>query len=348
MNINQHELYVATPPGSDTRASLRRFFAELAPHDWLVFGYFIILNFAVLHAPASAARNVGFANVFALLLLHVTITTLVRTRSLTHAFWAPFLYRLAAWGCVQITYFLFASLLPVVNSNALDHHLLNFDLTVFGFEPALFFDRFVTPVTTEWFAFFYFGYFFVLALHVLPILFLTRNERLLGEFGLGMLLLFCCGHTLYMLVPGYGPYKAMPEVFQHHLPPGVWWSMTAELVARSGAQKDIFPSLHTAAPTFILLFAFRHRRRLPFRYSWPVLAFFVANIITATMFLRWHYVIDVVAGLSLALFAHVASIRVTRWDNERRAALGLAPAWPRWTIGAAAEPSPHEVPVPGE
>src|SRR5688500_3196215 len=106
MNFNQHELYVATSAGSDARpAGLRRFLSELAPHDWLVLAYFVILNVAVLRAPPSATRTAGFANVFALLLLHVAITSLVRTRVLTHPFWAPALYRLAAWGCVQITYF---------------------------------------------------------------------------------------------------------------------------------------------------------------------------------------------------------------------------------------------------
>ena len=49
----------------------------------------------------------------------------------------------------------------------------------------------MTPATTEWFAFFYFSYFFVLALHVLPILFASRNARVLAEFAMGMILLFC-------------------------------------------------------------------------------------------------------------------------------------------------------------
>ena len=348
MTVNHHELYTVSSSEAAQRSGLRGFLRELAPHDWLVFGYLLLLNVVVLGSPPGVARTNCLASVFLLLACHATVTALVRTRTLTHPFFAPFLYRLAAWGGVQVTYFLFADLLPLVNHGSLDYELYQLDLTLFGVEPAMFMDRFVTPVTTEWFAFFYFGYFFVLGAHVLPILFLSRRLALLGQFALGTLLVFCLGHTLYMLVPGYGPYKAMPELFHNELPPGVWWSMTTELVAQSGAQKDIFPSLHTAAPTFILLFSFSNRQSHPFRFTWPIVAFFTANIIIATMFLRWHYVIDVLAGLLLAVTAHVISVRVTRRELARRSALGLAPLWPEWFArsGAASDARrPRTLPV---
>jgi len=298
MTVDQHELYVTSSRSeSPLGGSVRRFLRELAPQDFVVFVYLVGLNVAVLSAPAGAARRSSLANVLGLLVLHVGTVLAVRTKWLTQRYVTPLLYRVVTYGCVQITYFMFAQLLPLVNPRALDHRLYNLDLQLFGVEPAAYFDRFVTPITTEWFAFFYFSYFFVLALHVLPILFLTRRARVLAEFAMGMILLFCIGHTLYILVPGYGPYKAMPELFQHQLSPGIWWNTTKNLVAHGGAQKDIFPSLHTAAPTFLVLFSFHRRGQLPFRYTWPLVAFFGANIVIATMFLRWHYVIDVIAGL---------------------------------------------------
>src|SRR5262249_48341707 len=151
-----------------------------------------------------------------------------------------------------------------------DDALYRLDMQLFGVEPAVAMDRIVGPVTTEWFAFFYFGYFFLLALHVVPILFLSKRPQVLGEFTFGMLFVFCCGAIGYMLVPGYGPYRAMPHAFPHAFPSGMWLDLVMEAVREGGAQKDIFPSLHTAAPTFIALFSFRHRYEIPFRYSWPL------------------------------------------------------------------------------
>jgi membrane-associated phospholipid phosphatase len=120
-------------------------------------------------------------------------------------------------------------------------------------------------------------------------------------------------------------------VFEHQLPDGIWWSWVAKLVAANGAQKDIFPSLHTALPLFLLLFSFDHRKRAPFAYTWPALGFFVANIIAATMFLRWHYVIDVVAGVVLATTAQLISRKLSFWEPARRADQGPGPPWPRYS-----------------
>lgn len=329
MTVDQHELYVARDTAAPS--ALRHFWQELGPQDYIVFSYLLGLNLAVLNAPAGAIRTQQLGHVFGILLLHVGTLTAVRTGWLTHRYLAPLLYRVVTYGCVQITYFMFADLLPLINHRVLDAELYHLDLALFGVEPAVYFDRFVNPVTTEWFAFFYFSYFFVLAMHVLPILFASKSRRMFTEFTLGMIVLFCLGHTLYMFVPGYGPYKAMPEVFQHELSSGFWWNTTKALVAESGAQKDIFPSLHTAAPTFILLFQFHRRGEAPFKYTWPLVGFFAVNIIIATMFLRWHYVIDVVAGLCLGVIAHVVSAKFSKREVDRREALGLGPSWPEWS-----------------
>lgn len=330
MTVDQHELYVGSAEREQPASALRRFIRELAPQDVLVSLYLVGLNVAVLRTPQSAFRTSHFEHMFGLLAFHAATVVAIRSRALTHRWAAPIAYRVATYGTVQMSYFLFASFLPFVSPHSLDHQLYDLDLSLFGVEPAMFFDRFVSPVTTEWFAFFYYSYFFVLALHVLPILFLSKNAQLLTEFALGMLIIFCVGHTFYMLVPGYGPYRAMPEAFAHPLSPGTWWNATSDLVARSGAHKDIFPSLHTAAPLFILLMSFHRRRELPFKYTWPIVAFFAANIIIATMFLRWHYVIDVLAGMLLATIAHVICAHVGEREPPRRRALGLMPIWPEW------------------
>jgi membrane-associated phospholipid phosphatase len=222
-------------------------------------------------------------------------------------------------------------------------------VALFGSEPAVTLDAVVTQTTTEWFAFFYFGYFFVLATHVLPILFLAREPRRLGEFTFGLVFLFSVGHTLYMLVPGFGPYRALAGEFHHALPEGLWLDIVMESVAEGGALKDIFPSLHTAAPTFILLYSFRHRQRAPYRYTWPLVAFFCVNIIIATMFLRWHWIVDVVAGLALAAVAQALSESVTRWEVDRRTAGNLAPTWPEftaWPWSTSRRPGPQRPPSP--
>jgi hypothetical protein len=47
------------------------------------------------------------------------------------------------------------------------------------------------------------------------------------------------------------------------------------------------------------------------------------------MFLRWHYLVDIVAGVTLALAADALAARLVPWDAARRARLALDPAWTR-------------------
>ena len=303
-------------------------FRSFAVADVMVLAYLLELNLAVLLAPANPLKARCMLQVLALLLTYGLCLGLVRTGTLRSAFWSALLYRIGIYGTVQQSYFFFKHLLPVVNPGSLDHQLFALDHVLFGFEPAVWADQFVNPHTTEWFAFFYFCYFFLLAAHIFPIVFGARDQMLLGEFMLGMLIIVCVGHTGYILVPGFGPYRAMPEMFKNQLPSGLWMDLVWSTVRSGGAMKDIFPSLHTAGPCFIAMFSFRNRDRLPFRFTWPLIAFFAANIIGATMFLRWHYVIDVFAGFTLATVAALLSPLVTRWEVARRTAQGLAPLVP--------------------
>jgi hypothetical protein len=317
-----------------------KIFRSFAVADGLVLAYLLELNIAVLVAPESPLRLQSFLEVLGLLLTYLVCLGLVRTGALRSNNWTALLYRIGIYGTVQQSYVFFKHLLPVVNPGSLDHKLYALDQVMFGFEPAVWADQFVTPFTTEWFAFFYFCYFFLLAVHIFPIVFGSRDQLLLGEFMLGMLLIVCLGHTGYILVPGFGPFRAFPELFKHELPSGLWMDLVWSTVRSNGAQKDIFPSLHTAGPCFIAMFSFRNRDRLPFRYTWPLLSFFAANIIGATMFLRWHYVIDVFAGFALASIAAAVSPLVTRWEVARRRAEGLLPLVPLFGSKSAQDSAP--------
>ena len=122
-------------------------------------------------------------------------------------------------------------------------------------------------------------------------------KAFITDFGLTVLLVICVGQVGYMLVPGYGPYVALADTFKHPLPDGFWYRLVLDTVTSGSAQKDLFPSLHTGGTMTIAIFCFRHRRHAPFRYTWPITAFFALNTMGATIYLRWHWAIDVIAGL---------------------------------------------------
>jgi PAP2 superfamily len=309
----------------------RRTLRETAIHDFAVLAFLLILNGSVLATPAGAERSFCLTRTGGLLLVFALAIVLVRGRLLRRSWVAALVYRLGIYGTVQISYFFLKHVLPLINKTTLDQRLYAFDLSVFKYEPAMAWDRFVNPTTTEWFSFFYFGYFLLMAVHVVPLLFFCRRRRIVGEFTFAMILLFSIGHTLYMVVPGYGPYRAMADSFQHPFPVGPWHELVMNAVHSGGAQMDIFPSLHTGAPTMLAFFSYRNRKDMPFRYTWPVVTFCTVNIIIATMFLRWHYLIDVIAGFSLAVSAVLLGRPVVRWEIARRERENLGDLWPEFS-----------------
>ncbi len=297
----------------------------LAIQDGIVGVYLAALCIAAFfgHGPT---RDVSLARMSLLFLFYVASIAFVRTRVVGVG--GALLYRVAVYGAVQISYFWLRDLLHAHVVSTCDAALYAFDLRVFHIEPALWADRFVGPHLTEWFAFFYFSYFLVLAVHVLPILFFGRDARLIAEFGLVTLTVYCVAQVTYLLVPGVGPHQHLAGSFANELPQGFWLRAVMSAVHNGGAEFDVFPSLHTAGPTAIALFSYRHRARAPYRYSWPVTAFFALNIIGATLYLRWHWLVDIVAGVGLAIFGVYFAAFASAREGAYREGQGLGPAWP--------------------
>jgi hypothetical protein len=317
------------PPHPEFKNFLATAFRALAAHDVIVGAYLGTLAVAAITADPQPVRSTCVHQTGALFGGTLAIVTAVRGGLLGRNAAASLLYRSTLVAAIVGSYLILRHLLPLVSPGTLDRELYALDVALFGGEPALWMQRWATALATQWFAFWYFAYFFVLAAYALPLLLGDAPPRLASELCLVIALTFCTSHLCYFVVPGWGPHRFLADRFAAPLPAGRWTAAVGATVSAGGALKDIFPSLHVAAPTVLALFAFRHRRRSSiFRLAWPATAFAALNGTVATMFLRWHYVIDVVAGLALAVAVAPVSARLAAWECARRARAGLEPAWP--------------------
>jgi hypothetical protein len=305
-----------------------RALSRFAAQDWLVGAYLLVLTGAVVMG-SGPRRGTAIRMMVADSAVFWTCMVIARSDLGRFRVVGDLLYRVGLIGGAISTFLQLHFILPSASGTAVDAQIYNLDLALFGFEPSMSWDRYVTPATTEWFSFFYYSYFFILCLFVLPMGIFERRMRILSELSLGLLLVVCVGHTLYVLVPGRGPYLHFAGQFQHPLSGSLWWPLVSNAVSSvDGALRtDIFPSLHTACPTFLTLFAFQNRAHKPYRYVWPVAGFFTSQIILATMFLRWHYLLDIVAGLALATGAFFVSSRAVRGEARDRSRRNLGPVW---------------------
>jgi membrane-associated phospholipid phosphatase len=311
-----------------TEAWAQRLLREFALQDAMAIAYNSFLLAAAVSGSGPLQRGC-----IARASLAVGVVTgsilLVRTQMVRQRLAVLALYLVGMFTTVLGSYFQMRELLPTATTRRVDEMLYQLDLSLFGFEPTLWLDQFVTPATTAWFAFFYFSYFAYLAVHIFPMLLLCRRRRLVADFSLGLVGVYCMAQLGYFALPGYGPYHHLAHLYTHPLPHGFWQDMVQEAVATSGALLDIFPSLHTAGPLYIALFSLFNRHEKPFRYTWPIALFFSLNIIGATLFMRWHYLIDVVVGAALALSWALVTSKLRASDEARRRRQGArTPFWP--------------------
>lgn len=161
-------------------------------------------------------------------------------------------------------------------------------------------------VTVEALAFFYAAF--------IPYLYLSIFLTLVGrppvlqiEFITAFTLLYGMSFLGYLFVPARGPVVAMAGDFASALNGGPFLQLVVDSIDRMGGPHGAFPSLHLGAS--LLLCVFDLRRGDPLRGL--VYIPLVALIAIATVSLRYHYVIDLLAGAAFALLALAVAARLT-------------------------------------
>jgi membrane-associated phospholipid phosphatase len=307
--------------------ALRQAASALALQDLLLVTYLTIVTALVWSRGAGGAQGMLIAKLYATVVLLVVGATAARSGALPELA-ARIAYRFVLVGVLLYDYLLLRDLLPLVRPDALDATLLSLDMRVLGVEPALWLERYNQPRVVEWFAFFYFSYFVICGVYMLTITWFMRSGRQTSEFAVGTVLVYGIGQLGYMAVPGYGPIVYLAKQFHGPLQGGMFWGMVWSTVQAGGAMKDIFPSLHTAAPTWFTLYAIERARNDPrWRIPAAITAFFAANIVISTMLLRWHYAVDVAAGLVLSTTVGVLTPKIVRWESKFRARHGFRQPW---------------------
>jgi membrane-associated phospholipid phosphatase len=292
---------------------MRRWLCAPSLSDWILAAYFLSVIGALALAPPSDAKTRHLAVTALVLLGFLAAVVVLRAR-----FVIP--YRLLALPAMLLVYFRLREILPLVNPHDFDEALYRIDVRALGFEPTLWLERHSPPLVVEWFSFFYYSYFYFLAAWTLGVIFFDRNPLRQASFAAGFLGVLGVGHFLYMLVPGYGPIVHLAPRFAGPLHGGFFLRLVQSAVDAGGPLRDIFPSIHTAAPTLITLFAWRHYRK----FAIPT-TFFALNIVGATIVLRWHWAVDVAAGLLLAVAMNFAAPRLVQAYQRLRVRAGFEP-----------------------
>lgn len=184
-----------------------------------------------------------------------------------------------------------------------DGLMQRFDRALFwGHDPSHALEHVISPWLSEAMAFSYTFYALLLPL-VFAAVIAFGSRRALAEASFVLCAGFAAGYVMYLLVPVRGPMAA--ETFK--VPLDFYWfgDVKEALMDRYRVARDCFPSLHTAVSLLSLWQLHRHARKV----FWVALPL-AAPIPFACVYLRYHYVADVLAGTLLAVLVALAARRL--------------------------------------
>ncbi len=210
-----------------------------------------------------------------------------------------------------------------VNPHDVHDALIAADQWLFGAQPCVWSERFITRGRTELMSFFYWNFFWIALSNSLALLVLGRYAAFRAAT-LAVVTCFFMGYALYLVFPAAPPRLVLLPQFTLTLqgyPTGFASLGESALSLLPHDSRAAFPSLHAAVSLVALVMAFRHLRRWFF-----ALLPFVVGLWVSTIYLRHHYVVDLLAGWALAPVALWAAPRLDRFWSARQRELGHEPA----------------------
>ncbi len=274
--------------------------------DKIILGYLLFTSVllagwwnAIPGAAALAAAHVGAV---ALLLMEIKMPN---PTSWYFRCWYPLPY-------VGACYKEMAVLVPAIRHHDADGWLAGVDFRFWGAHPTIWLERIYSPLLTEYLQLVY--TLFVPA--VLLVAFILWHQRRYPEFQYFAFLIalgFLASYVGYLAVPARGPRFLLKPLERLPLQ-GLWLfhNMQHTLDRLESTAYDCFPSGHTE----LTVLACWMSRLVSNRLFWVYFCY-TLSIIFATVYLRYHYTVDLLAGAALAVTLILVSPFCYRILRER-------------------------------
>jgi PAP2 superfamily len=281
---------------------MRDLFRSLLPHEiaWALLLGALWLWLAVAAGPFHRQT----LTVLALLAAEAAVVGWTRTRRSVGA-WR---LRLGFFFLLMNgTYLTLGEAVPLLRGGRVDGLLQRIDTRLFGAPLPLYLDFASRPLASDLLSACYVILFPYILFSCIRHLWLAGDSLIVAQrFYSGFFTVYAISFAGYVLLPAQGPYLDMPGVF-HHPISGGWITRFNDALVRGGSNRvDVFPSLHVAASAFILFFDRSHAR-------WRYLAYLApaAGLWISTIYLRYHYGIDVMAGFAVTAIGLAVARRLS-------------------------------------
>lgn len=208
---------------------------------------------------------------------------------------------IASWMPLLLIFYFYQSagvLSRSLHSKTFDNCIIDFEKKIFGkYYPCLWLsDQLDFYWLSEYLHFCYFSYF--LLLYGIPFYFYIHQQYyLFYQFEYAQLLVLLPSFLMHSLVPVLSPrtiYEKIPDALRR----GPLYRLVHHAVTMGSAEGTAFPSTHVGTGTLVILVS------LYFHTPFFLMVIPIAlGLVLATIYGRFHYVVDLIAGVVMALFS---------------------------------------------
>jgi len=302
----------------------RRFVSFLSPVDFVstVFLLLLILLNLVFYARVPVWRELVLINL-------VVIGGIFFIARVAESRRTKLLIGIHRWYCYLFVIFVFKEIYQMIhriNPTDYDPLFIAIDHWMFGVNPTQWIYQFSHPLVTEILQSAYFSYYLIFILVGVEV----YRRYPIEKFDHTAFLIvygFYLSYLGYFLLPAVGPRFTLHNFAQlDHDLPGLFFTPIFRAIINAGesipqglanpidvVQRDVFPSGHTQLTLICTYLAFHYK----LRSRWIVTTL-AALLIVGTVYLRYHYVIDIFGG---AVF-----FGVTVWTGNK-----IEPWWTRFS-----------------
>lgn len=273
-----------------------------SPLDRLMLTYLLVITTVVV------AFHQKIAHVTAILLLHGAAIGLIATYACLPRLpgagfirnWYPLLY-------IGVSYRVVAVLIPSLWPAPLDPLLAGWDYALWGVHPTVWLERLQSQLLTELLQLLY-TLFAPSVIFLAIILWARKNEQEFRSYTFLITLGFLVSYCSYLLVPARGPRFYLAHLQTVPLAGLLTFQPLAALLdTLESVHYDCFPSGHVEMS---LLGWWASRRTAPCLSPYYA-AYFLCTLL-ATVYLRYHYTVDLLAGIAVAAAVLAAAPRLEK------------------------------------
>lgn len=303
---------------------MKKLISYLAPVDLtsLVFLSLLIILNLFFFARVSAWIEIAGINiaVIALIFLLAYLAEKRKTKLLIG------IHRFYNYGIVLFVFKEIHLMVHAIHPVDYDGLFIAVDKWLFGVNPTQWIMQFAHPILTEIFQIAYFSYY---------ILFIILGVELyrrytIKDFDYGAFLIvygFYLSYLGYFLLPAIGPRFTLHDFYAiNEELPGLFltsWmrdfinageSISFSMADAAGlVQRDVFPSGHTQLTLIVVYLS--HKFKL--RTRW-IITVITGLLIIGTIYLRYHYVVDLFGGVLFFMFTIWSGRIIQSWREKRR------------------------------